>query len=60
MQRKEEIAINSDIIITQKDVRELQNAKAAIAAGIKILIKQADIYPSDIKKCIWQEDLAII
>ncbi|MFA6308204.1 MAG: ASKHA domain-containing protein [Clostridia bacterium] len=32
-----------DIVITQKDVRELQNAKAAIAAGIKILAKSADI-----------------
>ena len=48
--RQEETAINSDIVITQKDVRELQNAKAAIAAGIKILIKQAGINPSDIKK----------
>jgi len=48
--RKEDTAINNDILITQKDVRELQNAKAAIAAGIKILIKQAGINPSDIKK----------
>ncbi len=39
-----------DIAITQKDVRELQNAKAAIAAGIKILIKQAGIDVSDIDR----------
>lgn len=37
------------IFITQKDVRELQNAKAAIAAGIKILIKKAGIKPEEIK-----------
>ncbi len=30
-----------DIVITQKDVRELQLAKAAIAAGIEILLKEA-------------------
>lgn len=30
------------IILTQKDVREIQNAKASIAAGIKTLIKTAE------------------
>lgn len=35
--------ISGDIAITQKDIRELQNAKAAIAAGIKILVKQSGI-----------------
>ncbi|NJD03948.1 MAG: DUF4445 domain-containing protein [Ruminiclostridium sp.] len=34
---------DSDIAITQKDVRELQNAKAAIAAGIRTLVKYAGI-----------------
>jgi uncharacterized 2Fe-2S/4Fe-4S cluster protein (DUF4445 family) len=34
---------NLDIVITQKDVRELQNAKAAIAAGIKILAKSSGV-----------------
>jgi len=48
--RREETEINSNIIITQKDVRELQNAKAAIAAGIKVLIKQAGVIGEDIKK----------
>ncbi len=33
----------SDIAITQKDIRELQNAKAAIAAGIRTLVKYAGI-----------------
>ncbi len=40
--------ICGDIAITQKDIRELQNAKAAIAAGINVLIKQAGISFSDI------------
>ena len=33
----------TDIAITQKDIRELQNAKAAIAAGIKVLAKYGGI-----------------
>lgn len=37
------------IIVTQKDVRELQNAKAAIAAGIRVLAKRADIRLEDIE-----------
>lgn len=36
------------IAITQKDVRELQNAKAAIAAGIRTLVKRAGIAWKDI------------
>ena len=38
------------IAVTEKDVRELQNAKAAIAAGVKILARQAGIKMEDIKK----------
>ncbi len=34
---------SADIAITQKDIRELQNAKAAIAAGIRTLVKYAGI-----------------
>jgi len=41
---------DDDIVITQKDVRELQNAKAAVAAGIRILIKEAGIEIKDIAK----------
>ena len=41
--------ISGDIAITQKDIRELQNAKAAIAAGINVLVKQSGISFSDIK-----------
>lgn len=36
-----------DIIITQKDVREVQLAKAAIYAGIKILMKELRVDVSD-------------
>jgi uncharacterized 2Fe-2S/4Fe-4S cluster protein (DUF4445 family) len=42
--------IVDDICITQKDVREIQNAKAAIAAGISTLIKKYHIKPGDVKK----------
>lgn len=41
--------IIGDIAITQKDIRELQNAKGAIAAGINVLVKQSGIDFSDIK-----------
>lgn len=40
---KGEYGSDIDIVITQKDIRELQLAKAAIAAGIKILCQEAGI-----------------
>jgi len=43
------LVISGDIAITQKDIRELQNAKAAIAAGINVLVKQSGISFDDIK-----------
>lgn len=39
-----------DIVITQKDIRELQLAKAAIAAGISILYKEAQIDANDVDR----------
>lgn len=36
-------ALTDKIAITQKDIREFQNAKAAIAAGINVLVKEAGI-----------------
>lgn len=42
--------LTDDICITQKDVREIQNAKAAIAAGISTLIKKYHIKNEDVKK----------
>ncbi|MFP4662484.1 MAG: ASKHA domain-containing protein [Halanaerobiales bacterium] len=43
-------ALDSPIYLTQKDVREVQLAKGAIAAGIKILLKEAGIKYEDIEK----------
>lgn len=40
---------DSCIYITQKDVREVQNAKAAIAAGISLLIREAGLTVDDIQ-----------
>lgn len=39
-----------EITITQKDVREIQLAKAAIQAGIKLLLKKAGTTVDEIKK----------
>jgi uncharacterized 2Fe-2S/4Fe-4S cluster protein (DUF4445 family) len=41
---------DEDLVITQKDIRELQNAKAAIAAGVSTLIKRAGASLGDIRK----------
>lgn len=41
--------LEGDIAISQKDIRELQNAKGAIAAGIQVLVKQAGISFGDVK-----------
>lgn len=39
-----------DIVISQKDIRELQLAKSAIAAGIAILCKEAGISPEEVDR----------
>jgi len=39
-----------DIVITQKDIRELQLAKAAIAAGIEILLNEVQIKASQVDR----------
>jgi uncharacterized 2Fe-2S/4Fe-4S cluster protein (DUF4445 family) len=38
-----ETANGQAIVLTQKDIRELQNAKAAIAAGIRVLTRRAGL-----------------
>jgi len=43
-----ETSIHKDIIISQKDIREVQNAKAAIAAGIQVLAIKAGIHVGEI------------
>ncbi len=40
----------TDVILTQKDVREVQLAKAAIRAGIELLAQQMDVHVADIQK----------
>ncbi len=43
VEKKENSAVSHDIVLTQKDVREVQLAKAAIYAGIMTLIRIAEI-----------------
>ena len=50
----------SEIAITQKDVRELQTQKAAIAAGIKVLMMKSAEFSMMLKTFTWQADLGII
>lgn len=47
---KDESAINSDIVLTQKDIREIQLAKAAIRTGIRILTRKLGIREEDIEQ----------
>lgn len=48
----EESAINRDITISQKDVREVQKAKAAIAAGWRILLKHYGSRVEDVEEIL--------
>jgi len=41
---------NTDVVLTQKDVRELQLAKAAVRAGVELLCEKMGIDISEIKK----------
>jgi uncharacterized 2Fe-2S/4Fe-4S cluster protein (DUF4445 family) len=41
---------DTDITITQRDIRELQKAKAAMRAGAEILMKRMGVTEKDIKK----------
>ena len=43
-----ESGISEDIYVTPKDIREIQLAKSAIAAGINILVQQAGISMEDV------------
>jgi uncharacterized 2Fe-2S/4Fe-4S cluster protein (DUF4445 family) len=47
---KEETAINKDITITQKDIFEIQLAKAAIYAGTSILMKKFNVKAEELSK----------
>lgn len=47
---KDETLTGNDITLTQKDVREVQLAKAAIYTGTFILMKHMGVSPSDIQR----------
>ena len=42
------LSVGGSVSITQQDIREFQLAKAAIAAGLQILLKQLEITPADV------------
>lgn len=44
-----EFIIDEGITFTQKDVREVQLAKAAVSAGIRILLEEVGINPCDVE-----------
>ncbi len=48
--RKDETLIESDIVITQGDVREVQLAKAAIYTGASILMKHRNVRSEEIER----------
>lgn len=47
-----ETQTNQPILITQRDIRELQLAKGAIAAGIEILLDEMGIHENDVKQVL--------
>lgn len=44
------VLITDEVFITQKDIRELQTAKAAVAAGVLSLVKEANMEMKDIRR----------
>ncbi len=46
----ESIMVMDPVIITQKDIRELQLAKGAIATGIRLLLKELDKREKDVEE----------
>jgi uncharacterized 2Fe-2S/4Fe-4S cluster protein (DUF4445 family) len=48
----EETSDGREILVTQKDIRYLQLAKAAISTGILLLLREAGIQPEDVTKVI--------
>jgi len=50
--KSDETITGKSIYLTQKDVREVQLAKAAVYAGIKILLKEVNISPEDIHEVL--------
>ena len=50
--KSDETIVGKPIYLTQKDIREVQLAKAAIYTGIKILLKEVNISPEDIQEVL--------
>ncbi len=48
----EESGVDEDITMTQKDIRELQLAKSAIASGIQILLDSAGLKAEDVDSLV--------
>ncbi len=44
--------VAGDVLVTQKDIREIQKAKSAIRAGIEVLIEKSGVRAEDIKKLV--------
>ena len=44
----EETQVDGPIVLTQRDIRELQLAKGAIAAGVNIMLQEAGVKPADL------------
>ena len=44
--------ISGDVVLTQRDIREIQKAKAAIRAGIETLVSESGLKYSDIGKLV--------
>lgn len=43
--------VQSEVLLTQKDIRELQLAKGAIVAGVNTMLKKCNLKPKDVDKC---------
>ncbi len=46
------ITLTDEVYLSQRDVRELQNAKAAIAAGIEILLRHLGLAPDQLDEVL--------
>lgn len=42
--------VGENLVITQQEIRDLQMAKAAIRAGVEILLRQAQLTPQEVEK----------
>ncbi|HIU48620.1 MAG TPA: DUF4445 domain-containing protein [Candidatus Avimonoglobus intestinipullorum] len=49
---EEDFVIDGDVRFTPRDVREVQLAKAAVAAGIEMMCAEAGVQPEEIGACV--------